>query len=215
MTSHGILVNGAMAAAWAKGDKTCTRRLGDLKEINERPDAWEKVVVGPLGYKAKKSVQGRFGATFFSYLGAIEPRTISVCPVSIRYTVGSEVWGRETWRGGDDTLESLWYRASGDSCTERGHICLCKWRSPMFMPRKYSRLVRTLTSVRVERLQDITEEGAMKEGITKNRAGLFEVETPKGMLRDVTAKRTFEQLWTSLYGPGSWDKNVWVVVLEW
>lgn len=74
------------------------------------------------------------------------------------------------------------------------------------MPRRVSRLTLKITSVRVERIQDISEEDAKKEGAS--------------FLRDVpdcdetlTEKQLFGFLWDSVY-PKSWSKNQWVWVVD-
>lgn len=80
------------------------------------------------------------------------------------YGVGDRLWVRETWRcfGGREyeyqqIKENIIYRATADS--DEG-----EWRSAIFMPRWASRLSREVTDVRVERLQDISDEDADAEG---------------------------------------------------
>ena len=73
----------------------------------------------------------------------------------------------------------------------------------IFMPRWASRILLEVTSVRVERVQDITEDGAMAEGIAST-AGYME------------HRRCFKNLWDSInlkrgYG---WGANPWVWVIE-
>jgi len=73
----------------------------------------------------------------------------------------------------------------------------------MHMPRAFSRMTLMVTSVRVERLQDITLAGVQAEGI---------VTDPKGMdARD--ALPAWIALWDSLHGPGAWDSNPEVKVV--
>lgn len=81
-----------------------------------------------------------------------------------------------------------------------------------------ARIWLRVTGVKAERLQDITEEDAIKEGIVKvskdgivNKYCLFDKgdysSTPwQEMAR--TAKEAYKRLWNSLYG--SWDDNPWV-----
>lgn len=69
-----------------------------------------------------------------------------------------------------------------------------KWKPSIFMPRKYSRITLEITNVRVERLQDISEEYAKQEGFP-----------------DVVH---FYELWTILNGKESWRANPWVWVVE-
>ena len=68
------------------------------------------------------------------------------------------------------------------------------WKSPIFMPRWASRITLEITAVRVERLQDISEADARAEG--------------------VTAVCAYRKLWEKIHGPGSWDANPYVWVVE-
>jgi hypothetical protein len=72
-----------------------------------------------------------------------------------------------------------------------------RWRPSIYMPRWACRLVLRVTSVRVERLQEISEADAIAEGVDV----LPGCETP-GM--------AFEQLWESINGKDSWAANPWV-----
>ena len=89
-----------------------------------------------------------------------------------------------------------WYRSDwkGDDDTERGF----QWTPSIHMPRWASRIVLPLMSIRVERVQDITEEDAKAEG----------VEPIGGSYRE-----GFREVWQSIYG--TWDANPWVWVAEW
>jgi len=107
-----------------------------------------------------------------------------------------------------------------------------KWRPSLFMPRWASRITLEVVSVRVERLQEISEEDAKSEGIYSrvikvsppihvetryvspgvrmtNYMGERDTEAPAHR----TAKHAFECLWESINGYGSWFDNplVWVV----
>jgi hypothetical protein len=81
-----------------------------------------------------------------------------------------------------------------------------KWKPSIHMPRWASRLTLKINSVRVERIQDISEEDAKKEGISFLRNAPDYDET-------LTEKQLFECLWNSVY-PESWNKNEWVWVIE-
>jgi hypothetical protein len=72
------------------------------------------------------------------------------------------------------------------------------------MPRRASRLTLTVTAVRVEQLQDITEADAVAEGV-QAVAG----EGARGR----TAVEGFWMLWESLHGLGEVDRNPWIVAL--
>lgn len=75
-----------------------------------------------------------------------------------------------------------------------------KWRPPMFMPRWVSRYTLRITDVRVQRVQDITNEDAVAEGI--------------GTPRDIryVAQDCFKPLWDSINADRgySWESNPWV-----
>lgn len=124
----------------------------------------------------------------------------------------------------DDTFERLW-KQSTDDCIKSGlemDDCdnykwepgqsPCRIRPSIHMPRWASRILLEITSVRVERLQDINEEDAIAEGIRKTCDGAFHVEDD--LCRAPTAKECYARLWESINGPGSWDANPWVWVVE-
>ena len=73
-----------------------------------------------------------------------------------------------------------------------------KWSSAIHMPRWASRITLEVTGVKVERLQDISEEDAIAEGCHAGAAPQSE----------------FADLWDRIYGPGAWEKNPWVYCLE-
>jgi hypothetical protein len=86
-----------------------------------------------------------------------------------------------------------------------------RWKPSIHMPREAARLFLEVTDVRVERLQDITEEDAMREGLVAT--GIL---PPIGLMKKAGALSHFVTLWDSLYarrGCG-WDENPWVSVIE-
>jgi hypothetical protein len=87
-----------------------------------------------------------------------------------------------------------------------------RWHPSIHMPRWACRLVLPLVSVRVERVQDITEEDAKAEGLRRTESGW----TDGANGYDATSARmAFRELWESIYGEASWDANPWVWVAEW
>ena len=83
--------------------------------------------------------------------------------------VGDRLWVRETWAeahywNNDVDAETPIYRASDYKTPIKPVV----WKSPMFMPRWASRITLEIADIRVERLQDITEDDALVEGIMSN-----------------------------------------------
>lgn len=95
-----------------------------------------------------------------------------------------------------------------------------KWKPSIHMPKEAARIFLKVKDVRVERLQDITEKDACKEGF---HAGCTNVTSGPWGLDDCpeewTAREEFSELWNSTinkqdivkYG---WDANPWVWVIE-
>lgn len=81
-----------------------------------------------------------------------------------------------------------------------------KWRPSIHMPRWASRITLEITAVRVERLNDISEEDARAEGLAPSQ----HIITPPEALYRVG----FLKLWQSIYGAESWRANPWVWVIE-
>lgn len=95
------------------------------------------------------------------------------------------------------------------------------WKPSIFMPRWASRINLEIVSVRVERLQDISEEDAKAEGIMEfTKDGSLKKYWPcdpcEGQIKCAwvdlprTAKAAFKVLWESINQKGSWDLNPWV-----
>ena len=147
--------------------------------------------------------------------------------------VGDRLWVREThitgWPcDGDDLMQfdedgnelprTTWYRADGNlhrwlgDNDDFGNV---PWRPSIHMPRGASRLTLIVTDVRVQRLQDVTEEDALAEGVEIQPSGAF-LDYRYGPGNEVeTAVDSLRTLWESLNaqrGHG-WDANDWVVAL--
>jgi len=82
------------------------------------------------------------------------------------------------------------------------------WKPSIHMPRWASRITLEVLSVRVERLQDISEEDARAEGVCAiDLPGALD-DVPLAMPRD-----RFAVLWSKISGPESWEANPWVWVV--
>lgn len=119
--------------------------------------------------------------------------------------VGDRLWGRE----------AFWPRSNGDvaykaddcwiAVDEDGRQVPCSWKPSTNMSRQHSRILLEIVSVRVERLQDISEADARAEGCPypAEWAGRY-------IDRDETAKTWFATEYNCANGKGSWDANPWV-----
>lgn len=127
------------------------------------------------------------------------------------YLPGDILYVRETWQDMSDNKGEYVYLADGDKGLfdkDWGVVTTkeIKWRPSIHMPREAVRLFLLVRNVRVERVQDITEEDVLAEGC--GLASWTQDDWPK------TAG--FAQLWDSLnakrgYG---WKNNDWVWVIE-
>jgi hypothetical protein len=80
-----------------------------------------------------------------------------------------------------------------------------KWRPSIFMPRWASRILLEITAIRVERLQSISGPDCWAEGIA------YAGWDPE---RYGSVVECYRDLWESIHGPGSWNANPWVWVVE-
>jgi len=99
-----------------------------------------------------------------------------------------------------------------------------KWRPSIHMPRIASRLTLEITAVRVERLQDISSRDCLAEGIAEVEfrpddgfpmclGYMVGPNDGKASLK-VTPQEAYRELWEQINGPGSWELNPWVWVVE-
>jgi hypothetical protein len=80
------------------------------------------------------------------------------------------------------------------------------------MPRWASRLTLEMTDVRLQKLQEITEEDALAEGCPGyawHRHPALGICTDEGVL----PSEEFQSLWESLHGPEAWEDNPEVIAL--
>lgn len=86
------------------------------------------------------------------------------------------------------------------------------WKPSIFCKRIYSRITLEIVSIGVERLQDISEEDAIAEGMVRSK------EHPQlwtvGVQSSSNPIYLYELLWELINGDGSWAKNPWVWVIE-
>lgn len=207
MSDLGLLMADPMARACHDGRKTVTRRpmvvqpcaveVMDLFDGRCSAKAWFPADGGALA--AATTAPTRADAL----MDVLGPAIISGAGTA---TVGGRVWIRECWDlvafGPPNRHERVAYRASTPDRKTR-------WRPSIHMPKWACRTWGIITSVRPERLQDITDDDddAKREGFTKGLAAC-------GMLPHVAA---FRSTWNDCYAARGlgWDTNPWVWRIEW
>lgn len=207
MSIKPILFNTEMVRAILDGRKTKTRRIIKPQPTNPR---WNNV--GWLGWDDGHGY-----------------RMKPPCKP------GDVLWVRETWQhvytydDSDKAIEETgrYVYFADDPMpftywvdTDTGeHKDQMPWRPSIHMPREAARIFLRVMDVRVERLQDITEEQAVMEGFS---AGCFEISGgPWGVEDDPetwTAVEVFADLWNSTIKPKDrdiygWYANPWVWVI--
>ncbi|MDT3707447.1 MAG: hypothetical protein ROZ09_11515 [Thiobacillus sp.] len=203
MKEHPILFSAPMVRALLAGTKTQTRRVVKVQPADLWPDGVECSSAARGLFRVLPSdVQANIGARGLMYAAGCQ----SVGPIACPYgQPGDRLWVRETWGPCDG---GACYRVSErDGVLPDGG----KWRPSIYMPRWASRITLEIVSVRVERLQDISEEDAKAEGCEPTSMG------PNGIRLDVrqpTYRNGYAQLWNEINGPGSWEANPWVWVIE-
>ena len=124
---------------------------------------------------------------------------------------GERLWVRETWAHDAASVEQCrakYEDAMGGPCygpyyraTECAPDTL-RWIPSIHMPRWASRINLGITSVRVERLQDISRGDCMAEGC------------PFPNMAESDQKQWYADSWNSTHKADTWDKNPWVWVVE-
>lgn len=211
---RGILFSAPMVKALLAGTKGQTRRL-----VKPQP------MTSAAGVYADRYNRSEQWAFWLPDNRMTEPRTWA-CPYGV---VGDRLWVREAWCSGDrwtgeehDPPQTIRYRAdngartfrsdrSGDWFTPDMYAWSApkKWKPGIHMFRWMSRITLEVTGVRVERLQDISEEDARAEG----------VEPDADCMTNRCRRPYFDRymdLWDEINGTGSWKTNpfVWCVAFR-
>ena len=140
---------------------------------------------------------------------------------------GDRLWVRETFRIDNnlsrDRYPQVVYRADEGFMVARNAPAGVRlgapnpkgdiWTPSIHMPRWASRITLPLVSVRVERVQDISESDAWAEGYGEHWRRRVKEAGADGPLGRPDARGWFAMLWDKLYG--TWGQNPWVAVYEW
>ena len=183
-----ILFNTEMVRAILDGRKSCTRRL--VKFFSGENPRWTGYIKDGL----------------MLYNGKNEP-----CIRKAPYQPGDILYVRETFI--QAAAHIFWYKANDKPWMSKG----LRWKPPIHIPKEAARIWLKVTDVRVERLQDVTEDGAKAEGAIDNRGFIHSPENEYDRIH--TAREHFIKIWNSTvkksdldrYG---WSANPYVWVIE-
>lgn len=232
-----ILFSTPMVKAIIAGRKTQTRRIMKMSRNND--------IFCGLSNDPDVSWPADYG--FGALMGrAFYDNEAVKCP----WQVGDRLYVRETWGELTDYCDhpelpgcpterwSLGYRYRADNYEHKQLDGFWTgWKPSIHMPKLAARIWLEVTDIRVERLQDISEEDAKAEGVYMGPAddpidppdysycpkcGGQGVHASIGENYGVTEvdcttcdtyKKRFEILWNQINGPESWKSNpfVWVI----
>lgn len=219
-----ILFSGPMVRAILDGRKTMTRRVRGLECVNETSDEW--AIVRPM-QPVEPTIDGESqefpGADDNSWLALKDERGITdggynciSCPYG---RPGDRLWVREPLRADE---RGMYYDADETPVTVPDDFekTIREFVPSSFMPRWASRITLEITSVRVERLQDVSEEDAKSEGLlewespdTAHRAKRYGNTVADVWEKD--PRQAFARLWDKINGKKHpWASNPWVWVIE-
>ncbi len=132
-----------------------------------------------------------------------------------KYKVGDVLWVRETWNNSLNPNEYC-YKADTDNPIYLDKQW--KWKPSLFMPLDACRLFLKVTNVRIERLQDISNQDAINEGIEPKKIESVTFFKDYGYNNFIhrNPKSSFATLWFEVNGKESWEQNpfVWVIEFE-
>lgn len=136
-------------------------------------------------------------------------------PVKPRYKVGEIVYLKEPYiiTGQTYEYEYLHENKTDITCIKRNG----GYKNKLFMPERAARYFIKITGVRAERLQDISEEDCLLEGIKIGRCGneskwMKAFYAPDDNQPYITAKSAYEEVFNRINGKVAWQMNpfVWV-----
>ena len=141
---------------------------------------------------------------------------LGIKDITPRYKVGETLYLKEPYR-----VDSFGVEYNLDD-KNKTLAKITKWRNKLFMPAKYARYFIEITAVRCERLQDISDEDCLNEGIFEKyyfeKTKYYENGVKIGKMQRVphynTPKQAYASLINSIYGKGTWESNPYVWVYE-
>ena len=243
MTEHPILFSAPMVRAILKGDKTQTRRV---MKVQPQGHYWKTLPGYQLKHTEAVMANGKVAVKFRHTIPQNPSPDFENAWISCPYGVpGDLLWVRETvahgeglkyhvaykadsqcgawgWDGDGNPLFSLHgHVLEGDAGRAVGNYGMHRygkrWTPSIHMPRWASRIRLRIRDVRVERLQDISEDDAVAEGVALER--YVPVSDSAGKHASGEAEPTdpvaeYRDLWNHINGAGAWESNPWVWALS-
>lgn len=194
-----ILFSTEMVRAILDGRKTQTRRIA------------KKIPVET--HRVEQLDNNLFEAHWGGYAPDMQAFLDGSTEIKSRYQPGDIFWVRKTWAQlkKPDGSSRFVYKASDEYPFGEKYIVKFKWKPSIHMPKEAARLFLKVKNVRVERLQDITEDDAKAEGVQLN----YGANDPRNC-KWQNYRDAFKALWNDInktrgYG---WDINPWIWVIE-
>jgi len=215
MKERPIIFSSAMVRAILEGRKTQTRRV-----IKPQPTVTEELLRQRGAWIAGESLSDQVNAAWQH--GFVDVS----CPYG---QPGDRLWVRETWGckaadrpgvpGGRKPQpgDSIQYAENGADAWQWRVPGSLPWRPSIHMPRWASRILLEITDVRVQLVQDISEEDARSEGVlwVPGHGEITPADLHEGYSNYLDCRQGFQVLWDSINAKRGfgWDANPWVWAL--
>lgn len=209
-----ILFSTPMVEAILENRKTMTRRTSGLKQMNYEPHLWRFD-----GFNEDK-LFAEDNSPYFEVIREDGSYTEFYKRANPRYQVGDQLWVRETFFEARKCRQAPLFHFEPDFLykADKAFIGENKWKPSLFMPKEAARLWLEVTSVRCERLQDITDTDAIAEGVeswfNESRNVLLYKGYDSVLEEWYDARKSFISLWRNINGDESVKANPWVFVYE-
>ena len=217
MKTYPILFSTPMVRAILQGRKTQTRRL-----LKPQPE-----------YRKNFDGKGGVFGTWFNGSNLEHPKFFlkDVEPYYPYGQPGDLIWVRESHRVfyssttktftvqySDGIFKDFYYKSLSlnliKKLKKRKSLKKGSWVSARFLPNELARIWLRNKGYKIERLNDISEEDAIAEGVEQRGTCFRHYHLPDAATEH--ARHSFQTLWNSIHGPGSWQANpyVWALSFE-
>lgn len=232
ITEHPILFQTEMVKANLEGRKTQTRRTKGLELRNDNPGLWTRQGARTTSiYPSFKDYDEKINRSpLFEFIKVAGQEEGEVHFTRPRYNIGDLLWVKETWANLNGDFQKaepfMIFKADIHHPNQHGPVT---WKPSIHLPKAASRIWAMVEDIRVERVQDISEEDAKAEGILTKPYGshpgfctidytqkVYKSGFRPGFCADTGRqfRSSFESLWISINGQASWEANPWIWVIK-